>query len=381
MFNLSDELDIVAQFGPRHRALAKDPDFLNLTDGVAANEDGRRELLAEASGFRGFAKARTAVKAAITRAVPLVWGLLDNRGRAGPALKFQLPEELWDPRSVAIYDHRDHTIRFNLDYLTNWSLLANHPFPDSVDAWLLSVLDPCLFFHTHKSVSSSYFTMPLQGIIHELIHAEHPTRLEPYALTPLNEPIRRVPEGYRLTGVMTGAVERYVLTDGRGEESFLILKTDDLSEGVVDRVSHWRALRFAALINEPLLTTRPTWPIEIFEQNPSLLIPAYWSDAITLPLSEEQLLPYLDPGCEIIDLFGALEGRISRSQQIALVKWLYNQPPSNRPGREIEQSGYRAIARWLGYPAAQSAVSQRRQRCREQVRRTYEAWFSTTVTE
>ena len=382
LFNLSDELSIVAQFGPRHHALAKDPDFLNLAGAVAANENERRELLAEASGFKSFAKARAAVKAAIARAVPLVWGLLDNRGLAGPTLKFQLPEELPNRQFAALYDYRDHTIRFNLDYLTDWSLLANHPFPDGVDAGLLSALDPCLFFFMYKSVSSSYFTMPLQGIIHELIHAEHPTRLEPYISTPFDEPLRRlVPEGYQLTGVLTGAAERYVLTNSRGEKTFLMLKTDELAEGVVDRVSHWRALRFASVINEPLLTTRPAWPIEIFEQAPWLLTPAYWSEAITLPLSEGQLLPYLDPGCEIIDLLAALADRLSRPQQIALVKWLHNRPPGNRPGREVEQSGYRAIARWLGYPAAQSAVSRRRRRSQEQVRRTYEAWFPAIASE
>ena len=74
--------------------------------------------------------------------------------------------------------------------------------------------------------------------------------------------------------------------------------------------------------------------------------------------------------------------RLSRPQQIAFWRWGNGQPASNEFGREIEgnggdeeQKGFEVVARWLGYPGAQSKVVRRRRSCKAESHRLYEVLF------
>ena len=388
MFMSNDIKAVIAQYGPRHRELCEEPDCWETIKANIFDDVWRRALMAEACGFASFAEAREAVHAAIIRAVPKVWALMNHQGRPAPECVFS-PD---DPGAgcMAAYHVDDHAIGFDLDTFTDWSLIAHHPIPAPTLHQMTR--DACLRYQMGTG-RSSFFTAPLQVIIHELLHAEYHNHTVPYSSTRIREEVNlTLPEGYRITQVNTtgcGFTERYLVADENGDEfSLLQTKSEEVGEGVVDQLAHRLTLRLASLVDEPLLNHRPAWPVEVFEERPILWRLAYDSGALVIERTEEELRSYLTLDCGLGDVINPAFSRLSRPQQIAFWRWLTNRPPSNKFGGEIEsiidhdgceeQKGFAAVARWLGYPAAQSEAVRNRRSCKAESRRIYEVLFGKT---
>ena len=376
---------VIMQYGPRHRELYERPDFNATIRANIFDVAWRRALIADACGFTSFTEAREAVQTAIIRAVPKVWVLMNHQGRPAPECAFS-PEDA-TTGCMAAYHEATHVIGFDLDIFTDWSLIVNHPIPaPTLDQM---TRDACLRYNL-GSGHSSFFTAPLQIIIHELLHAEYRRHVIPYSPTRIREEINQtLSEGYRITQVNTsgcGFTERYVVADEDGNEfSLLQTKSEEVEEGVVDQLAHRLTLRLSSLIDEPLLNHRAAWPVEVFEERPILWRLAYDSGALVIERTEEELRSYLTLDCGLGDVINPTFVRLSRPQQIAFWRWLNSQPPSNKFGREIEsiidhdgceeQKGFAAVARWLGYPGSQSHFVRNRRSCKAESRRIYEVLF------
>jgi hypothetical protein len=377
---------IIMQYGPRHRELYE---RANCNATIGANITDKawlRALMADACGFASFAEAREAVQAAIIRAVPKVWALMNHQGQPAPECAFSTDDIT--PGSKATYYEATRVIGFDLDILTDWSLLANHPIPAPTLDQMTQ--DVCLFYYLIPTDHGGFFDAPLQVVIHELLHAEDYRHVIPYSPTPIREEIGQIlPEGYRITRVNTtgcGFTERYVVADEIGNEISSILSTkaeEELEEGIIDQLAHRLTRRLSSLVDEPWLSHRPAWPVEVFEESPRLWRLSYSSGALVIERTEEELRSYLTLDCGLGDVINPAFSRLSRPQQIAFWRWLNGQPPTNKFGREIEsgegheeQEGFEAVARWLGYPAAQSKVVRNRRSCKAESRRIYEVLFS-----
>jgi hypothetical protein len=376
----------IAQYGPRHRELYERPDCNAIIKVNITDDAWLRALMADACGFASFTEAREAVREAIVRAVPKTWALMNHRGQPAPECAFST--ESVTPGSKATYHEAARVIGFNLDTFTDWSLIVNHPIPAPTLDQMAE--DACLFYYLIPTEHGGFFDAPLQTVIHELLHAEYQRHVIPYTPTPIREEIGRktLPEGYRITRVNTtgcGFTERYVVGDENGNEVSSILPSkseEELEEGIVDQLAHRMTPRLSSLVDEPLLSHRPAWPVEVFESCPGLWALAYSSGALVVERSEEELRSYLTPDCGLGDVIDPAFRRLSRPQQIAFWRWGNGQPASNEFGREIEgnggdeeQKGFEVVARWLGYPGAQSKVVRRRRSCKAESHRLYEVLF------